>query len=105
VGRGSGTTDRSLLLVSSNQLGAVSLDVNVGYKRRSGDGTLAPRNATLWTVSAGIPLAGPLSLAAEVFGLPATSGPAGTPGTVAILRGRRSRSTRGGSSIFVSSFT
>jgi hypothetical protein len=85
--RGTGTTDWSLLLVSSNQLGPVSLDVNVGYTRRSGDGTLAPKDATLWTVSAGIPLAGPLGLAAEAFGLPATTGPAGAAGSVALLTG------------------
>lgn len=87
VARGTGTTDWSLLLVSSNQFGDITLDVNAGYTRRSGDGTLASRNATLWAVSAGIPLAGPLGLAAEVFGLPATSGPAGDPSSVAILAG------------------
>ena len=87
LSHGTGTTDWSLLLVSSNQLGPVSLDINVGYTRRSGDGTSAPRNATLWTVSTGTTISGALGLAAEVFGLPATSGPAGARGTVAVLAG------------------
>ena len=36
--RGTTTTDVSLLLVSSHRFGATSLDVNLGYVRRSGDG-------------------------------------------------------------------
>lgn len=84
---GTGTTDWSLVLVSSNQLGSLSLDLNAGYTRRSGDGLRVPRVATLWTVSTGVPLAGPIGLAAEVFGLPATGGPAGASGTVALLAG------------------
>lgn len=84
---GTTTTDVSLLLVSSQRLGVVSLDVNVGYTRRSGDGLLAPRNATVWTVSTGFPVAGVLGLAAEVFGYPETTGPAGAPSTVAVLAG------------------
>jgi hypothetical protein len=87
LSRGTGTTDWSVLLVSSNQLGAVSLDVNAGYTRRSGDGTRAPRDASLWTIAIGAPLAGPLGLTAEVFGNPATSGPAGAASTVGFLAG------------------
>ena len=87
LSHGTGTTDWSLLLVSSNQLGPVSLDVNVGFARRSGDGTSVPRTATLWTVSTGTTISGALGLAAEVFGLPATSGPAGARGAVAVLAG------------------
>jgi hypothetical protein len=84
---GTGTTDTGLLLISSHQFGGVSLDVNAGYVRRSGDGSNAPRNATLWTVSGGVPVAGALGWAIEVYGLPATSGPAGQRSIVALLTG------------------
>lgn len=84
---GTRTTDGSLLLISSHTLGPVSLDVNVGYTRRSGNGSAAPKAATLWTVAAGFPLRGNLGFAAEVFGFPRTSGAAGADGTVALLGG------------------
>jgi hypothetical protein len=85
--RGTHTTDASFLLISSHQIGPVALDLNAGYTRRSGDGSQAPRNATVWTVSTGFPVAGAVGLAAELFGFPATSGPAGGPGSVAVLGG------------------
>jgi hypothetical protein len=84
---GTGTTDASIVLISSHDLGEVALDVNVGYTRRSGDGTGAPRHASVWTISTGGPLAGSVGFAAEIFGFPATSGPSGAPGSVAILGG------------------
>jgi hypothetical protein len=34
-------------------IGDYALDINAGYTRRSGDGSKARRNATLWTVSGG----------------------------------------------------
>ena len=85
--RGTTTTDGSIFLVSSNQIGGFSLDVNAGYTLRSGNGTKAPRDATLWTVAVGGPLHGPWGLAAEGFGFPATGGPAGAPNAVAVLAG------------------
>jgi hypothetical protein len=84
---GTGTTDAGLLLISSHELGRVAVDVNLGYTHRSGDGNDAPRNATLWTVSAGAPVAGALGWVGELYGLPATSGPAGQSSTVAFLTG------------------
>ena len=84
---GTGTTDGTLLLISSHQLGHMSLDINFGYTRRSGDGARAPRSATLWTSSAGVPLAGAVGLAVEVYGYPRTGGPAGSAGIVALLAG------------------
>jgi outer membrane putative beta-barrel porin/alpha-amylase len=87
AGRGTGTTDVSLLAISSHSIGAVALDINVGYTRRSGDGTAAPKNASVWTVSTGGRVTGPLGFAAEVFGFPGTSGPAGADGIVALLGG------------------
>ena len=84
---GTHTTDASFLVISSHQIGPVSLDLNVGYTRRSGDGSRAPRDATVWTVSTGGPIAGAVGFAAELFGFPATSGPAGAPGSVAFLAG------------------
>jgi hypothetical protein len=87
AGRGTGTTDVSLTLISSREIGPVSLDLNVAGTLRSGDGTAAPRHATLWTASFGIPVSGRLGWALELFGYPATSGPAGTPAYSAVLTG------------------
>ena len=86
-GRGTGTTDASLLLISSHDLGGVAMDLNVGYTRRGGDGSSAPRNATLWTASFGGPVARGLGWTAELYGYPTTSGPAGQPSIVAVLAG------------------
>jgi hypothetical protein len=86
-GLGTGTTDVGLLLVSSHQLGPVSLDVNVGYTHRGGPESLAPRSSSLWTVSVGGPVAGGVGWTAELYGYPATSGPAGAASTVALLGG------------------
>lgn len=84
---GTGTTDLSLLAISSHRFGSVSMDVNVGYTRRGGDGTAAPRDATLWAVAAAAPLHGGIGVTAELFGFPGTSGPAGEAGTIALLAG------------------
>ena len=86
-GIGTGTTDLNLLLISSHKLGPVAMDLNVGYTRRGGDGTTAPRNATVWTASFGGPARGPLGWVAELYGYPATSGPAGDDSIVAFLAG------------------
>jgi hypothetical protein len=86
-GRGTGTTDVSLLLVSSHSLGVVAMDLNAGITRRSGDGSDAPRTATVWTASFGGPARGALGWVAELYGYPKTTGPAGTPNIVALLAG------------------
>ncbi|MGB7211737.1 MAG: hypothetical protein WBC97_03845 [Gemmatimonadales bacterium] len=86
-GRGTGTTDAGIIIISSRHLGPVELDVNFGYTRRSGDGTMAPRDATLWTASFGGPIRGRFGWVAECFGYPATSGPAGAGSVVALLAG------------------
>ena len=85
--RGTGTTDASLLLIDSRTIGPVSLDLNAGLTRRSGDGTKAPRSATLWTASSAFPVTGPIGWQLECFGYPGTHGPAGSAPTVAILTG------------------
>jgi hypothetical protein len=87
AGRGTGTTDGSLLLISSHDFSGVSMDVNVGYTRRSGNGSQAPRTATLWTVSFGGPVLKQLGWVAELYGFPGTSGPAGQSPIVAFLAG------------------
>ena len=87
TGAGTGTTDTGLVLISSHDLGPVAMDINAGYTRRSGSGTNAPRNATVWTVSFGGPAAGPVGWAAEIYGYPATAGPAGARSIVALLFG------------------
>jgi hypothetical protein len=85
--RGTHTTDASLLLIDSRTLGPVSLDLNVGMTRRSGNGDTAPRTSTLWTGSLGIPVAGSVGWQLECFGYPGTHGPAGKPPIVAVLTG------------------
>lgn len=86
-GSGTDTTDVNLLLISSHELGPVSMDLNVGYTRRSGDGTAAPREESLWTAAFGGPARGALGWVAELYGYPSTSGPAGAASIVAILGG------------------
>jgi hypothetical protein len=84
---GTGTTDFSVLLISSHEFGPVAMDLNVGQTWRGGDGTSAPKMASLWTASFGFPIAGPLGGVAELFGYPRTTGPAGAKGTAALLIG------------------
>jgi hypothetical protein len=86
-GFGAGTGAFNILLISSRSVGPVSLDINVGYTRRGGDGSVAPKDATLWAVAGAAPIAGPLGLAVELFGLPGTSGPSGEPPSVGFLVG------------------
>ena len=86
-GTGTGTTDWSLLLISSHDVGAVAVDINAGYTRRGGDGSTTPRDATLWTISAGGPVAYAVGWTAELYGYPRTSGPAGQTAIVATLFG------------------
>ena len=84
---GTGTTDVGLVFISSHELGPVAMDLNVGYTRRSGDGSVAPRNGVLWTAAFGGPARGALGWVAELYGYPATSEPAGVPAIVAFLGG------------------
>jgi len=86
-GTGTGTTDASLLLISSHEFGSVDMDINLGYTHRSGDGSNAPRNSELWTIAFGAPVHGRLGWDAEIYGYPGTSGPAGSSPIVAILSG------------------
>jgi hypothetical protein len=87
VETGTGTTDFSILLISSHQLGPVAIDLNVGGTRRTGDGTSAPRTAGIWTASFGFPITGPIGATVEVFGYPRTTGPAGNDAIAALLVG------------------
>jgi hypothetical protein len=84
---GTGTTDFSLLLVSSHEFGPVAMDLNAGQIWRGGDGTSAPKMASLWAASFGFPIVSPLGAVAELFGYPRTTGPAGAKGTTALLIG------------------
>jgi hypothetical protein len=86
-GTGTGTTDVSVLAISSHSFHDVEIDVNVGYTRRGGDGTNIPRNATLWTVSSGGPLEGAVGWVVECYGYPGTGGRSGQRPTVAMLLG------------------
>jgi hypothetical protein len=87
AGRGSGSAGINLLAISSQTFGRFDVDVNLGYTRFGGDGSVVPQHSTLWSVSTGLPVAGRLGWAAEVFGRPGTSGPAGAPPIVAFLTG------------------
>jgi outer membrane putative beta-barrel porin/alpha-amylase len=88
TGTGTGTTDVSILLISSHSIGSVAMDLNVGYTRRSGDGSTVSRNATVWTASFGGPFgSGPIGWVGELYGYPATGGPAGQSSIVALLGG------------------
>jgi hypothetical protein len=84
---GTGTTDASLLLISSHAFGAVSMDLNAGYTRRSGNGANASTSASLWTASFGGPVRGPAGWTLECYGYPGTGGPAGQAPIVALLGG------------------
>ena len=85
-GLGTGSTDAKITLISSHQLGPVELDINAGYTWRASTAH-APRDATLWTVSAGAPVRGILGWTAEVYGFPGTGGPSGSAPIIALLTG------------------
>ncbi len=86
-GRGTSTTDASILLISSRTVGGFSVDLNAGVTARSGDGSAAPTFASVWTVSVGTQVRGPLGWVAELYGYPGTTGPAGASAIVAALTG------------------
>jgi hypothetical protein len=86
-GTGTGTTDVSLLAISSHKYGTVEIDINAGYTRRDGDGSHAPRDAAVWTLSSGGPLSGPIGWVVECYGYPGTHGAAGQAPIVALLAG------------------
>ena len=86
-GVGTGTTDLSLLLISSRRIGAGELDLNAGYTHRSGGGVAAPSTSTLLTASFGTPIRGTLGGVAELFSYPGTGGPSGTSSQLGFLFG------------------
>jgi len=86
-GDGTGTTDVSLLLISSHDFGGLSLDVNAGYTARSGNGSIAPKSAAVWAAAFAGPITSRLGWTSEVFGYPGTSGEAGTRPIVGIIEG------------------
>ena len=77
----------NVLVISSHRVGPLSLDVNAGYTRLGGESTTAPRDATVWTAAAAMPVAGRVGWAVELYGYPGTSGPHGQPPVVALLTG------------------
>jgi hypothetical protein len=84
-GRGTGTTDISILAISSHKFAEYAMDLNVGYARHS-DG-MVPRSSTLWTASFGGPFAGSFGWVAECYGYPGTGGLFGQAPVVAVLGG------------------
>jgi hypothetical protein len=75
------------LFITSRVMRAVSLDLNVGYIRRSGDGSQVPVSEALWAAAAGGPLAGRFGWVGEISGSPRTAGPAGRDAEVNLLVG------------------
>jgi len=63
------------------------MDLNVGYTRRGGEGSRAPATGPVWRAAVGGPSAGIFGWAAECYGYPGTSGPAGQAPIVALLAG------------------
>ncbi|HVZ49886.1 MAG TPA: transporter [Gemmatimonadaceae bacterium] len=86
-GTGTETTDASLLLISSRDVGPLHIDLNAGYTRRSGSGANAPRDQWVWTASFGGVLQAATGWTAEVFGYPGTGGPSGASPVTAVLAG------------------
>lgn len=86
-GSGTGTTDYSLLLISSHKFGDVAMDLNAGVTKRTGNGSVVPKTASLWTASFGGPFTETFGWVAEAYGFPGTGGPAGEQGLVALLTG------------------
>lgn len=86
-GLGSGTTDVSLLLISSRFVGPAGVDINLGVTQHFGGDANTPKISTLWTASAGFPVTRRLGWIAEVYGFPGTAGPDGAKEIVAILAG------------------
>ncbi len=86
-GSGTGTTDASLLFISSRDIGPIHIDLNAGWTRRDGSGVNAPVNASVWTASFAGAISGPLQWTAEVFGFPGTGGAQGAAPIVALLAG------------------
>lgn len=86
-GSGTSTTDGTITLISSRDLFGLDLDANVAYTYRGGSGVHAPRDAWLYAVSVAGELPAGMGWAAEIFGLPGTSGAQGAPPTVALLAG------------------
>ena len=86
-GRGSGKAAVNVLLISSHRIGPASLDVNAGYTRLGGESDVSPRNSTVLTAAAALPLTGHVGWTAELFVYPGTSGPSGGAPVVGFLTG------------------
>ena len=86
-GTTAGAAGVSILLISSHQFGRVYLDLNAAYTHRGGDGTVAPKDATVWTISTWTEVYKRLGWCAELFGYPRTHGPASEDTIVGFLFG------------------
>ena len=86
-GTSAGRAAVGILLISSYQFGRVALDLNAAYTHRGGDGTIAPKDATAWTISTWTLVYERLGWCAELFGFPGTHGPAGDETSVGFLFG------------------
>lgn len=87
VDRGSGTTEASLLIISSRHFGDIEMDLNAGYSRRIDNSSTAPRTTSVWSASFGGPLWRAFGWVGEIYGYPGTGGFSGSSPIVAILAG------------------
>lgn len=83
----SGTTDASVLFISSHSLGSVAMDLNLGITRSFADNSALEGTSTFWTASFGFPIEGITSAVVEVYGFPGTSGSSGSAPAAYILAG------------------
>ena len=86
-GTSAGSGAVGLLVISSYQLGRVALDLNAAYTHRGGDGSIAPKDATAWTISTWTDVYRRLGWCVELFGFPRTRGAAGEESAVGFLFG------------------
>jgi hypothetical protein len=77
----------NVILIASQSIHSVSLDLNAGVTRWTGDGTRVPRTESMWAISTGGSFGGPVGWDVELSGLPRTSGPAGQLSSAAFLVG------------------
>lgn len=77
----------NVIVIASQSIHSVSLDLNAGLTRWTGDGTQVPRTESMWAISTGGSFGGRVGWDIELSGLPRTSGPAGQPSSAALLVG------------------
>jgi hypothetical protein len=81
------STDLTLLLISSREIGPVHLDININLTGRTGPDPFQPKFSAGWMAAFSGPVAGGLAWTAELYGYPPGSLDYGSPSTMALLAG------------------